>query len=123
MNPEDWNKVIILGRQLAAGAELPQDAELPELLMRMAPQVGIAVEDAAPALATPATTCELAMEIQRRTRDGSYRLGHAFDEADKLVAAGDVAGARTVLERAREVEVVPLYRDQLRAYLDDPQDT
>ncbi|RKG87215.1 DUSAM domain-containing protein [Corallococcus terminator] len=126
MNPDDWDKVIILGRALAAGEELPQDAELPALLIRMAPQVGLSAADAQPSLATPADTTALVREIHRRTRDGSYRLGRAFSAAAKLKDGGDRAGARKVLEDALAVEVVPLYRDQLRAYLaqvDDPDKT
>lgn len=117
MNSNDWRKVIDLGRALAGGAELPQDPELPALLRRMAPQVGLTEVDAERSLATPAEMAALVREIHRRTRDGSYRLGRAFDAADAAKAAGDMAGARQVLEDARAVEVVPLYRDQLRAYL------
>ncbi|WP_375759494.1 DUSAM domain-containing protein [Corallococcus exercitus] len=127
MTSDDWRKVIDLGLALANGAELPpQDPELPALLRRMAPQVGMTRADADAALGSVPETAALVREIHRRTREGSYRLGRAFGASDALKENGDRAGARKVLEDAMAAEVVPLYRAQLQAYLDhvdDPDDT
>ncbi|RKG66873.1 DUF2379 domain-containing protein [Corallococcus sp. CA054B] len=123
---DDWRKVVDLGLALANGADLPQDPEMPELLRRMAPQVGMTRADADSALASAADTASLVREIHRRTREGSYRLGRAFGASDSLKASGDRAGARKVLEHAMAAEVVPLYRAQIQAYLDhvdEPDDT
>ncbi|RKI34174.1 DUF2379 domain-containing protein [Corallococcus sp. AB004] len=127
--PRQWpfeRKVIDLGLALANGADLPQDPQMPELLRRMAPQVGMTRADADAALASAADTASLVREIHRRTREGTYRLGRAFGASDSLKASGDRAGARKVLEDAMAAEVVPLYRAQLQAYLDyvdEPDDT
>ncbi|RKI02017.1 DUSAM domain-containing protein [Corallococcus sp. AB038B] len=123
---DDWRKVIDLGLALANGADLPQDPEMPELLRRMAPQVGMTRAEADAALSRAADTASLVREIHRRTREGTYRLGRAFGASDSLKASGDRAGARKVLGDAMAVEVVPLYRAQLQAYLDhvdEPDDT
>ncbi|RKH05780.1 DUF2379 domain-containing protein [Corallococcus sp. CA047B] len=123
---DDWRRAIDLGLALAGGAELPQDPELPALLRRMAPQVGMAAVDAEAALGSESGTAALVREIHRRTREGTYRLGRAFGASDSLKASGDRTGARKVLEDAMAAEVVPIYRTQLQAYLnhvDDPDDT
>ncbi|RKG83942.1 DUSAM domain-containing protein [Corallococcus terminator] len=122
MNSDDWRRVIDLGLALAGGAELPQDPELPALLRRMAPQVGMPSADAEAALRDAPGAVALVREIHRRTRDGSYRLSRAFTASDALKESGDTAGARKVLEEAMATEVVPLYRAQLQAYLDHVDD-
>jgi DUSAM domain-containing protein len=46
-------------------------------------------------------------------------------DADRRKKAGDVSGARAVLEGVLAVEVVPLYREQARTvldYVEDPED-
>ncbi|MCY1030383.1 DUF2379 family protein [Corallococcus sp. BB11-1] len=118
MDPNDWRRVIDLGLGLAQGSELAPHEELRALLLRMAPQVALSETDAQQALTTPAGTAALVREIHRRTREGSYRLGRAFKASDALKAEGDIAGARRALEEALAAEVVPLYRDQLRAVMD-----
>ncbi|WP_267573670.1 DUSAM domain-containing protein [Corallococcus sp. bb12-1] len=120
---EDWRRAIDLGLALAGGAELPQDPELPALLRRMAPQVGMTAADAEVALGSESGTAALAREIHRRTREGTYRLGRAFGTSDSLKASGDHAGARRVLEAAMAAEVVPIYQAQLQAYLDHVDDS
>ncbi|NOK21500.1 DUF2379 family protein [Corallococcus carmarthensis] len=118
--------MIDLGLALENGAELQQDRELPALLRRMAPQVGLTREDADAALVSAPDTAALVREIHRRTREGTYRIGRAFGAADLLKESGDRTGARKVLEDAMAAEVVPLYRAQLQAHLDhvdDPDDT
>ncbi|WP_158621651.1 DUSAM domain-containing protein [Corallococcus aberystwythensis] len=122
MTSDDWRKVIDLGLALANGAELPQDPELPALLRRMAPQVGMTRADAESALGSAPDTAALVKEIHRRTREGTYRLGRTFGASDLLKESGDRAGARKVLEDAMAAEVVPLYRAQLQAYLDHVDD-
>ncbi|NOK11301.1 DUF2379 family protein [Corallococcus exercitus] len=120
MTSDDWRKAIDLGLALANCAELPQDdPELPALLRRVAPQMGMSHADADAALASAPATAALVSEIHRRMREGSFRLGRAFGASDSLKENGDRAGALKVLEDAMAAEVVPLYRAQLQAYLDN----
>ncbi|MET0404025.1 MAG: DUF2379 family protein [Cystobacter sp.] len=60
-----------------------------------------------------------------RRFEGSQRLSRAFADSDRRKKAGDVAGAREVLEGALAVEVVPLYRKHATTmldYVDEPED-
>ncbi|MBL0696423.1 DUSAM domain-containing protein [Comamonas sp. JC664] len=61
-------------------------------------------------------------EISDRIRHGSLRLSRAISEAVRRRDAGDVDGSRHILHEALAVEVVPLYRDSLHAYVESLDD-
>ncbi|EPX60257.1 hypothetical protein D187_002343 [Cystobacter fuscus DSM 2262] len=64
-------------------------------------------------------------EMRHRIFEGSRRLSRALVDSARRKKAGDVAGARAVLEGVLAVEVVPLYREQAEtalSYVDDPED-
>ncbi len=52
----------------------------------------------------------LLREIARRIAEGSDRLGPALRGMYRLRDAGDLEGARRLMEQVLAVEVVPLYR-------------
>ncbi|MFY0583831.1 DUSAM domain-containing protein [Cystobacter fuscus] len=63
--------------------------------------------------------------MRRRIFEGSRRLSRALVDSARRKKAGDVDGARAVLEGVLAVEVVPLYREQAEtalSYVDDPED-
>ncbi|RKH45452.1 DUSAM domain-containing protein [Corallococcus sicarius] len=116
--PGDWDRVRELGNQLPEDAELPVTDELRELLLRVAPDVALTAVEASEALSSPVSAAAFLREVHRRIRDGSRRLSRALVESYKLKQAGDLAAARQVLSRIADVEVVPLYREQVQIALD-----
>jgi DUSAM domain-containing protein len=89
------------------------------LLRRVAQDVAIPPEVTEKALLDFSSAADLVREIRRRIREGSRRLGSALLEVYRLQEAGDLKGARKVLEDVLSVEVVPLYRRTAQSELDD----
>ena len=113
----EWNRVIELGQRLQRGEALELTDEVREVLRRVARDLAVSDSQAQDALSLPAMAATLIGELNRRIRDGSRRLSRALVEANRRKAAGDVEGARKVLESVLVMEVVPLYREQLEIAL------
>ena len=113
----EWDRVIELGQRLQRGEALELTDDVRELLRRVAGDLAVSGTDARAALSAPATATALVRELNRRIRDGSRRLSRALVDANRRKEAGDVEGAREVLESVLAVEVVPLYREQVEIAL------
>ncbi|HEX8819512.1 MAG TPA: DUF2379 family protein [Archangium sp.] len=123
--PHDWDRVLGLYAELERNEAIEVDADMRDLCRRVARDVAIRPDDAERALLTPAGAETLVREMRRRIFEGSRRLSRALVDSARRKKAGDVAGARTVLEGVLTVEVVPLYREQVEIaldYVDDPED-
>ena len=119
----DWTSVRTLARRVLRERQpLVLSDEVNALLLRSASEVAIRDADAARAVATDAEAMTLLKEISDRIRHGSLRLSRAMSEAVRRRDAGDVEGARHILQDALAVEVVPLYRDSLHAYVESLDD-
>jgi DUSAM domain-containing protein len=122
--PHDWDRVLALYARLERGEPLRPGAEVCELCRRVAPGLAIDDADMERALLTAADVEPLVRELRRRIFEGSRRLSRALVDANRRGQAGDVAGARAVLESVLAIEVVPLYRQQAQVALDaldDPE--
>lgn len=108
----DWNQVIELGQRLQRGEALELTGDMLSMLRRVARELAISDADVQDALSNTTTTTTLVRELNRRIRDGSRRLSRALVESNRRKEAGDIDGAREVLESVLAVEVVPLYREQ-----------
>ena len=116
----DWNPIRALAQQvLTRGEALELTEEIRALLRKSALEVAIRSEDAEAALRSPSTATTLLREIRQRIRDGSNRLMQALERAYTQREAGDLEGARKEMEGVLAVEVVPLYRSQAMAVLED----
>jgi len=123
--PHDWDKVLGLYARLERNEAMELDGEVRDLCRRVARDVAISNDDAERALLTPAGAETLVREMRRRIFEGSRRLSRALVDSDRRKKAGDVAGARKVLEGVLAVEVVPLYRQHASTvldYVEDPED-
>jgi DUSAM domain-containing protein len=123
--PDDWDRVLGLYARLERNEALELDADTRDLFRRVARAVAISPGDAERALLTPAGAETLVREMRRRIFEGSRRLSRALVDSARRKKAGDVAGARTVLEGVLSVEVVPHYREQAQIaldYVEDPED-
>lgn len=123
--PHDWDKVLELYARLERNEAIKPDADVCALCRRVARDVAISHDDAERALLTPEGAETLVREMRRRIFEGSRRLSRAFAESDRRKNAGDVTGARKVLEGVLAAEVVPLYRQHATTmldYVDDPED-
>ncbi|WP_095977231.1 DUSAM domain-containing protein [Melittangium boletus] len=123
--PHDWDRVLGLYAKLERNEVIALNADVRDLCQRVAQDVAIGNVDAERALLTPAGAETLVREMRRRIFEGSRRLSRALSESDRRKKAGDVAGARAVLEGVLAVEVVPLYRQHATTmldYVDDPED-
>lgn len=121
----DWDRVLGLYARLERNEAIELDADVRELCRRVARDVAISTDDTERALLTHSGAETLVREMRRRIFEGSRRLSRAFAESDRHKKAGDVAGARAVLEKVLAVEVVPLYRQHATTmldYVDDPED-
>ncbi len=115
----DWDDLRTLARQvLERGASLELSEETRALLRRTAAQVAIGQQDAEDALRSQPTATTLLREIRQRIGEGSHRMIFSLDRAYSLRDAGDIAGARKVLQEWLAVEVVPLYREQAEIVLE-----
>jgi DUSAM domain-containing protein len=121
MSPEtDWELIRTLARRvLEQGESLELTEDTRALLLRSAHDVALPQQDAEDALRSVTTATTLLQEIRRRIRDGSRRLTRAMNRASDLREAGDMAGARKLMEDLLAVEVVPLYREQAEIVLEE----
>jgi DUSAM domain-containing protein len=123
--PHDWDRVLGLYARLERNEALELDADLRDLLRRVARDVAISHDDAERALLTSTGAETLVREIRRRIFEGSRRLSRALVDSARRKKAGDAAGARAVLDGVLGVEVVPLYREQAQIaldYVDEPEE-
>ncbi len=123
--PHDWDRVLALYARLERNEAIELDADVRDLSRRVARDVAISDADAERALLTTAGAETLVREMRRRIFEGSRRLSRALVDSSRRKKAGDVVGARAVLESVLSVEVVPLYREQAQValdYVDDPEE-
>lgn len=123
--PHDWDRVLGLYAKLERNEATELTADVRGLCQRVARDVAISHDDAERALLTLEGTETLVREMRRRIFEGSRRLPRAFAESDRRKKAGDVAGARELLEGVLAIEVVPLYRQHATTmldYVDEPED-
>ncbi|HSP80062.1 MAG TPA: DUSAM domain-containing protein [Myxococcaceae bacterium] len=123
--PHDWDRVLELYAGIERNEAIELNADVRDLCRRVARDVAISDDDAKSALLTPTGAETLVREMRSRIFEGSRRLSRALVDSDRRKKAGDVTGAREVLERVLAVEVVPLYREQAQIaldYVDDPAD-
>jgi DUSAM domain-containing protein len=123
--PHDWDRVLGLYAKLERNEAIELDSDVRALCRRVARDVAVSHDDAERALLTPSGAETLVREMRRRIFEGSRRLSRALVDSAHRKKAGDVTGARTVLESVLSVEVVPLYREQAQIaldYVDDPED-
>lgn len=118
----DWEEVRALEVQLHRGQALELTDVVSDLLRRAAQQVALADADTERGLRSPLDAATLLTEIRRRIREGSRRLSRAIVDADRRRNAGDIQGARQILEEVLAVEVVPLYRQTAQTQLEALQD-
>jgi DUSAM domain-containing protein len=121
----DWEEVRELETRIQRGEPLALTETVKALLLRAARQVAIPDDEASKGLRSSTDAVPLVMEISRRIREGSRRLSRVLVDAERRRAAGDVKGARGLLESVLAVEVVPLYRRSAQTTLDalhDPED-
>ena len=121
--PHDWDRVLGLYAKLERNEATELNADVRDLCRRVARDVAISNDDTERALLTPAGAETLVREMRRRIFEGSRRLSRALVDSARRKKAGDVAGAREVLEGVLAVEVVPLYREQAEIALDYVEDT
>ena len=115
----DWDEVWHLEQQVfVKGVPLELTESTRALLLRTARQVAIHDEEARVALQQEYTAAALLREIRRRIREGSHRLSGVLDRYYPLRDAGDLEGARKLMEDLLAVEVVPLYREQAEILLE-----
>ena len=113
----DWEEVRELEVHLHRGHSLELTEEVNALLRRAARQVALADAETERSLRSPSDATALVTEIRKRIREGSRRLSRAIVDADRRKSAGDIQGARQVLEDVLAVEVVPLYRQTVQTQL------
>ncbi len=122
--PHDWDRVLGLYARLERNEEIELNTDVHALCRRVARDVAIGNGDAERALLTREGAETLVREMRRRIFEGSRRLSRALVDSARRKKAGDVAGARAVLESMLAVEVVPRYREQAEIaldYVDDPE--
>ena len=123
-DPRKWDGIRNLNRRVTdLGQPFALTEEIGALLRDTGKDVAIAPEAVERALQSDASAAELLKEIATRIRVGSRRLTRAMSEADRRKEAGDMAGARKVLQDVLDAEVVPHYREVTQTYLDALDDT
>ncbi|RKH09594.1 DUSAM domain-containing protein [Corallococcus sp. CA053C] len=115
----DWDPVRELAARVEAGEALTLTPEVRKLLLRTAREVAIPEPDAQAAVQDVGAATALLHEARARIRDGSRRLSLTEMRARDLARAGDVVGARKLLEDLIAVEVVPLYREEAKLALEE----
>ncbi|WP_073564925.1 DUF2379 family protein [Archangium sp. Cb G35] len=123
--PHDWDRVLGLYARLERNEAIEFDADTLDLCRRVARDVAISSDNQESALLSHAGAETLVREMRRRIFEGSRRLSRALVDSARRKKAGDIAGARKVLEDVLAVEVVPLYQEQAKTaldYVDDPEE-
>ena len=115
----DWDEAWALEQQVfVKGVPLELTESTRALLLRTARQVALRDEEAQAALQQESTAVALLREIRRRIREGAHCLLGALDRYYPLRDAGDLEGARKLMEDLLAVEAVPLYREQAEILLE-----
>lgn len=118
-----WDAIWDLNHRITnLGQPFAVTDEIGTLLRDTGKDVAIAPEAVERALQSDVSAAELLKEIATRIRVGSRRLSRAMSEADQRKDAGDLAGARKVLQDVLDLEVVPHYREIAQTYLDGLDD-
>ncbi|WP_224368684.1 DUSAM domain-containing protein [Hyalangium versicolor] len=108
----DWDLIGSLAQRVLEGGEpLGLTNEVRALLQRSARQVVIPTEDVKQAFRNSRTATVLLRRIRQCIRAGSRRLDCALSQSQSQRDAGDLKGARKVMEAMIAVEVVPFYRE------------
>ncbi|QDE91190.1 hypothetical protein BHS06_20645 [Myxococcus xanthus] len=113
----DWNAVKDLSRCITDPVQPFLTTETRALVQATAHDVGISPGETARALQDDASAAVLVREIASRISTGSRRLSRTLVEVDRRRDAGDLEGARQLLQDVLAVEVVPHYVDILNTYL------
>lgn len=117
MDGLNWTDVRDLAHRVSHGEPFAFTESTRSILLRTAPQVGIALSDAERALESAPAAEVLLAEVSRRISNGSRRLSRVLAEVERCRDDGDADGARQLLNDVLVVEVVPHYQDILRANL------
>ncbi|NVJ04663.1 DUSAM domain-containing protein [Myxococcus sp. AM001] len=120
----DWDAVKDLSRRITDPVQPFLTAETRALVQSTAHDVGIPPGETARALQNDESAAVLVKEIASRITAGSRRLSCVLVEVDRRRDAGDLDGARQLLNDVLAVEVVPHYQDIVHVYLkalDDEQ--
>ena len=121
----DRSRILGLYSRLERNEPLEPTHDVLALCRRVARDVAVSDSDVERALLTPDGVESLVREMRRRIFEGSRRLSRALTASDRCKKAGDLVGAREVLESVLAVEVVPLYRQHAMTmldYVDVPED-
>ncbi|MFY2557665.1 DUSAM domain-containing protein [Corallococcus terminator] len=114
-----WDEIWELNQRVTdQGQPFVLTDDLRQLLRVTASDVAIAPAEVEQALASDASAAALLKEVAKRIRVGSRRLSQAMSDVDQRKEAGDMDGARQVMQDLLEIEVVPHYRDIAQTYLD-----
>ncbi len=113
----DWDAIKDLSRRITEPAQPFLTPQTRALIEATAHDVGIPQGEIARALQDDESAAVLVREIASRITQGSRRLSRTLVEVDRRRDAGDVDGARQLLQDALAVEVVPHYVDILNTYL------
>ncbi|AEI62915.1 DUSAM domain-containing protein [Corallococcus macrosporus] len=121
----DWDPIRALARRvLRDGEPLALTAEVRDLLVRTALEVGLSQADAASALVSSTSALELLRECSSRISEGSSRMVNALHRMYQHKRAGDLDSARQEMRDVLAAEVVPHYRavaqGQLNLLDDEP---
>lgn len=114
-----WDEIWELNQRVTdQGQPFVLTDDTRQLLRVTASDVAISTAAVETALASDASAAALRKEVAKRIRVGSRRLSRTMSDVDKRKEAGDMDGARQVLQNLLGVEVVPHYRDIAQTYLD-----
>ncbi|WP_141619056.1 DUSAM domain-containing protein [Myxococcus sp. AB036A] len=113
----DWDAVKDLSRRITDPVQPFLTTETRALVQATAHDVGILPDETTRALQDDESAAVLVREIASRISTGSRRLSRTLVEVDRRRDAGDLEGARQLLQDVLAVEVVPHYVDILNTYL------
>ncbi|NVJ00344.1 DUSAM domain-containing protein [Myxococcus sp. AM009] len=114
----DWDAVKDLSRRITDPVQPFLTAETRALVQSTAHDVGIPPGETARALQNDESAAVLVKEIASRITAGSRRLSRTLVEVDRRRDAGDLDGARQLLNDVLAVEVVLHYQDIVHVYLE-----
>ncbi|WNZ59072.1 DUSAM domain-containing protein [Myxococcus sp. MxC21-1] len=113
----DWDAVKDLSRRITDPVQPFLTTETRALVQSTAHDVGISPDETTRALQDDESAAVLVREIASRISTGSRRLSRTLAEVDRRRDAGDLEGARQLLQDVLAVEVVSHYVDILNTYL------
>lgn len=115
---DDWEQLRELEEQLVQGSELDV-TEWGSFLARVCPELGMASDECARAIMTPAGAAALVHEARRRIREGDQRLGAVIKRVSKLSAQGRRKEAREAYQELLQREEIALFREIAERELND----